>query len=395
MNLRTLTLTVAILAAACGAIWFLQRPAAPVVTDARVGQAVLAADLATRAAQIHIGDSGKNVTLLRQADGIWRVATYHDLPADFSKLGQLIGDLTDAKIQRLVTSRPERLARLEFKDTTVALLDGDAKELWSVTLGKNADGGGRFLRYGKEEKGYQAGPNIALEAESKNWADPTLLNLKQDEIAAVELGFPDGTTLAAKRAKKEEPWTATNAPTGKRLKPDRITSALSNLVALRFSDTAAPDDAGVAVAQAHSRTLKLTTFSGETYTVVLGRKPEEKKPKPVSPNGAPATVAGVADPGNNVALSTIPAPGSPRPATVPPKPAEPEFETIPAGPVYAFIGSSYDKAAINDLMKRRAFQIGEWTFNGLPTNSAELWEDLPPSPPEPKPASTTLAPKTP
>jgi len=31
-------------------------------------------------------------------------------------------------------------------------------------------------------------------------------------------------------------------------------------------------------------------------------------------------------------------------------------------------------------MKRRAFQIGEWTFNGLPANAADLWEDLPPPP---------------
>jgi len=380
MNLRTLTLTIAILAAACGAIWFLQRPAAPVVTDARIGNPVLASDTVTKAAQIKIADQGKTVTLVRQSDGSWHVATYYDLPADFTKLGQLISDLTDAKITRFVTARPDRLARLEFKDTTLTLLESDAKELWTVTLGKNADGGGRFIRFGKEEKGYQFNPSFSFESDSKNWADTTLLALKQDEIACVDLSFADSTIVSAKRAKKEDSWTSASAPAGKRLKPDQITSALGNLVSIRFSDTTAPDDASVAIAKAHSRTVKLTTFAGEAFTITLGRKPEEKKLKPSSPT---SPVAGVADPGSSAPTTATPAPA---------KPPEPEFETVPAGPVYAFISSSNEKAPINDLMKRRAFQIGEWTFNGLPANAADLWEDLPPpstSEPkkvEPKPA---------
>jgi len=373
MNLRKLALTVALLAAACGAIWFLQRPSAPVVTDARIGNPVLAADTATKAALIKIADQGKTVTLARQNDGSWHVATYFDLPADFTKLGQLIGNLTDAKITRFVTARPDRLARLEFKDTTLTLLDGDTKELWTVTLGKNADGGGRFIRYGKEEKGYQFNPSFALEAESKNWTDTTLLALKPDEIASVELGFTDDTKITAKRAKKEDPWTSANAPAGKRLKPDRITSALGNLVSLRFSDTTAPDDAAVAIAKAHSRTLKLTAFTGETFTVTLARKPEEKKLKPDAPAPKPQDNAASASPQAKPQDESHRSPegeGGPKP----------EFETIPAGPVYAFITSSNEKAPINDLMKRRAFQIGEWTFNGLPANAADLWEDLPPPP---------------
>ena len=378
MNLRTLTLSVAVLAAACLAIWFLQRPSAPLVNDTRVGQSVLAADLATRAAQIRITDSDKNVTLARQSTGTWRVTTYHDLPADFTKLSQLISDLSDAKIQRFVTARPERLARLEFKDTTITLLDADAKEIWTATLGKSADGGGRFLRYGKEEKGYQFAPNFSLESESKNWVDTALLNLKQDDIAAVEIGFTDGTTVAAKRAKKEDPWTSANAPAGNRLKPDRIASVLGNLVSLRFSDTSATDDPAVAIARAHSRTLKLTTFAGDTYTVTLGRKPEEKKPKQAVADTKPHDNSAPASPEAKPQDESRRSPegeGGPKP----------EFETIPAGPVYAFIKSSNEKTSINDVMKRRAFQIGEWTFNALPAQAPDLWEDLPPLPaPEPK-----------
>lgn len=53
---------------------------------------------------------------------------------------------------------------------------------------------------------------------------------------------------------------------------------------------------------------------------------------------------------------------------------EPEFETIPAGPVYAFVTHSDDSAPVNALMQKRAFQVYEYTFTGLPQTPDELFE---------------------
>lgn len=406
MNLRNLTLTVAALVAACGVAWYLQRPATPASADPRVGQPVLAGDTATAAARLTLSDQGKTVELARGADGAWTVPSYHDFPADFAKLSRLITDLSDAKVQRLVTSRADRLARLEFKDTSLRLAAADGRELWHVTLGKTAEGGGRFLRFGTEEKGYQAALNVWLDAEPKNWADATLLNLKPDDVAAIELGFADGATVAATRAKKEDPWTAPAAPAGKRIKVSTLTTVLSNLGSLRFSDTTAPDDEKAVAARPHGRTVKLTTFDGKSYTVTLARVPEVKKPKaptaaPIASSGEPssgqAAPAPAPAPADTTAAPVTPAggPSSSEAAAAPTAtPPAPEFETIPAGPVFVSIAVSDEKATVNALMQKRAFQIGEWTYTSLPAAAADLWEDAPVAAPAPAeapavPAGTT------
>lgn len=360
MNLRTLVLSISALLVLCAVAWFARRPADSVTADPRVGQPLLAPDLATQAAGLRLTDTGKTITLTRQANGTWIVPSYHDFPADFAKLSKLVGDLTEAKYQRLVTARADRLGRLEFKDTTLALTDAAGKELWQITLGKNAEGGGRFVRYGTEGKGYLANLSAWLDPEPKNWADATLLALKADDIARVEIGFPDPAAAAviATREKKESPWTAAAAPAGQRLKADRITSLLGNLVALRFTDTTPLDDEKAAAARQHARTVKLTTFDQKTYTLVFARTPEEKKLKPKAPAAA------------------TPAPATPD-TTTENKPTEPEYETIPAGPVFVSITSSDEKARVNELMKKRAFQIGEWIYTGLPATAADLWEPAP------------------
>lgn len=364
MNLRTLSFSVAALVVLSAVAWFVRRPAPPATSDPRTGQPVLAADLATQAARVKLTDQGKSVELARQTDGSWTVVSYHDFPADFAKLTRLIGDLTGAKVSRLVTARADRLARLDFKDTTLALHDAAGKELWQVTLGKNADGGGRYLRYGTEEKGYLANLSLWLDPEPRNWADTTLLALKTDDITRIEVGFSDAAQapVIVSRTRKEDAWAPappTTAPEGKRLKAASISSLLSNFAGLRFSDTTAPDDAQAVTARAHARTLKLTTFDQKTYTVTLGRKPEEKRPKPAAPPAAPETTASGETSGEET------------------KPPGPEFETIPAGPVFVSITSSDETARLNALMQKRAFQIGEWVYTALPATPADLWEDAP------------------
>src|SRR4051794_36058059 len=144
MKLRTLLITVAVLAVLAIGVFVARRPGPPPTSDPRLNQPLVDRATVEKAAKLTISDQGKTVTLARQGD-TWRDVSYYDLPADFSKLSGFIGNLTDAKLDRLVTSRPDRIARLEFKDTKIELLDAADKPLWSVMLGKNPEiGGGRF-----------------------------------------------------------------------------------------------------------------------------------------------------------------------------------------------------------------------------------------------------------
>ena len=429
MKIRTLVISVVILALLSAIAFLVQRPSAPANRDARVGQSVFDAKLLEKTARIRLADQGKTVLLAKQADGKWIDASYFDLPADLSKLSRFIDDLAGAKVQRLVSRNPETLARLEYKDTSIALLDAADRDLWRLTLGKNAEGGGRFVKFGNEPAAYQASLSLFLDSEAKNWADSLLVDLKPDDIAQVEVGFAEGEPVTATRAKKEEAWTAAKAPAGQRVKGDRITSLLSSFTNLRFQDTSDLSDANVEAARQHSRTLKLTTFDHKTIAIQLGRKPEERKPaaasqpaapKPAGEGGTPEASAQKPEAGTSSVApkpegesgktegSNQPGTQNPEPRTQNPepaaapaaapaatpaaKPAEPTVETIPAGPVYAFITSSDSAAPINILMKKRAFQIYDWNFTSLPQKPDELFEPVPPPPAESKPATKPSTP---
>lgn len=376
MKLKTLVVSVLVLAALSVAVFFARRPAPPPSADPRLNQPLVARDLLEKAAGLRLADAGKTVELARNADGSWKVVSYHDFPADFTKLSGFVGNLGEAKLQRLVTSSPDRIARLEFKDTKIELLDGAGKALFAVTLGKNADAGGRYVRFGDENKAFLANLNAWLDADAKNWANAELLNLKADDIAKIEIPFPEGGSVTVSRAKKEDPWTAENPPANQKLKADKIGQILNSVGNLRFTETTALDDANAKAAVANQRLFKLETFDKKVVKVGLGRKPEEKKLK------APAAAAdGKSGP---AALGSVTDLAKKDDAKKDDKPLAPEFETIPAGPVFASVAHGDAAAPVNALMAKRAFQIAEYSFTSLPQKADELFEPAPPpAPPAP------------
>jgi hypothetical protein len=389
MKLKTLVVSIVILAVLSAAAYWGNRPSAPAVTDSRIGKTLVDSSAIEKAAKLRLSDQGKTVVLARQADGSWRDESYYDMPVDFSKLSTFVSDLSAAKIQRLVTTSPERLARLEFKDTKIELLDSADHPLFTLFLGKNADTGGRFVRYEEEHKAYLASLNAWLDSDPKNWADAQLLNVKADDVAKVEVPFDQAPAVTVSRPKKDGAWTAASTPAGQQVKADKVSSLLTSLGTIRFSDTTDSGDAQAAIAKQHLRVFRLTTFDGRTFTIALGRKPEEKKLKPVEkkpePAAAPApAAAGVQPPADAKSAADA------KPA-VPEKPAEPEYDTVPAGPVYTWITSSDARAGVNALMQKRSFQVDDYTFTGLPQKPDELFEQAPPPQPTPAKAPAAMA----
>jgi uncharacterized protein YneF (UPF0154 family) len=399
MKLKTLVVTVLVLAALSLGVYIARRPEAPKSTDPRLGQPLVERALIEKAQKLRISDSGKTVEVVRQSDGTWRVPSYHDLPADFTKLSGFVSNLTDAKLQRLVTTSADRIARLEFKDTKIELLDAADKPLATFVLGKNAEvGGGRYVRLGDEQKAYLTNLSAWLDPEAKNWANAELINIKPEDIAKVEVPFAEGGPITFSRAKKDDPWTADKTPEGQKVKADKVSSVLSSIGNVRFSDTTAPDDPNVAPAKANLRTFKITTFDNKTVTVAMGRKPEEKKLKPVAATAdgksGPAALGSVADLAKKAEKKEGEAAAGEEKKED--KPLAPEFETIPAGPVYVFITHSDASAPVNAAMQKRAYQVSEYTFTGLPQKPEEFFEPAPAAAPTPPaaPAASTPGEKT-
>jgi hypothetical protein len=388
MKLKTLLVSVIVLAALSAGAFLLRRPPPPPAADPRIGQPLAEAGAVEKAAKLRLSDAGKTVLLTRQSDGSWRVPSYFDFPADFAKLSGFVGGLTDTKLQRLVTSNAERLARLEFKDTKIELLDTEDKPLLTLVLGKSSEAGGRFIRFGDEPKAYQANFSAWLDVEAKNWASTELLSLKADDIAKIEVPFAEGAVTFT-RAKKDDAWTADKTPTGQRVKTDRLATVLSSIGTLRFTETTEKSDASAVAAEANQRLFKLETFDKKVIKVGLGRKPEEKKLKPpvASADGksGPTALGKAADLAKQEGAT-----GEKKADNA--KPLAPEFETIPAGPVFVVVSHGDGAAApVNALMAKRAFQMADYTFTGLPQKADELFEPAPAEakPVAPAPSSTT------
>jgi hypothetical protein len=358
MKLRNLVITVVLLGLLSAVAYVRNRPAPAPVDDPRVGKALLDPETASKAEGLLVSDQGKSVELARDAGGAWRVRSYYDMPADFDKVARFVQDLNESKVERFVTGNPERLSRLEFKDSRIALRGPGGKDLWSITLGKTPEtGGGRFVRFGDEPKGFLAGLHAWLDTDPKAWADTRLVAVKAEDVARVEIPLEGGARVEATRSKKDGPWSA-KAPAGQKLVAEKVNALLSTLTALRFSDTSELSDPQAAEASAFMRTFKLTTFSGTSIDVSLGRKPEVKRLK-----------APTADAKDSIAPPAKDAAAKPEV-----KPITPEFETIPAGPAFAVVASSDPNAQVNALMKLRSFKVDDYTLTGLPEKADEFFE---------------------
>jgi hypothetical protein len=375
MKIKTLIVIIGILAVLSLVAFFARRPKAVPLTDPRVGEAVVPTAQIEKIGRVRITDQGKTVDLKREADGSWRVANYHDLPADFSKLSQFVSSLSEAKLTRFISARPEIISRLQFKDTTIELLDIADKEIATLNLGKTPDSGGRYLCFGSEPRAYLATMQAWLDPEPKSWADTKLLSLKPDEIATLKISTTGDNHVTFSRTKVTESWATQKAPEGKNVNAGKVSSLIGSLSQLRFTDTNEPADEKALAAKQNARTFTLTTFDGKTYTVSFGRKPEEKKLKTPAAQSAPDFTKN----------SPVNPDGTVKPIK-PAKPDLPEFETIPAGPVFVFVTASDEKSPVNALMRKRAFQVAEYIFTDLPQTVDELFEAVPP---------TTAAPTTP
>jgi len=367
MKLKTLLIVVGLLAVASLAVYFVNRPTAPTPADPRVGQPLLATDVLAQATRFTLSENGNTVELTKAGEGAWRVASYHDLPADFGKLSRFVNDLTEARIDSFVTSNPTRLDRLEFDDTRIALANGDAT-LWSVTLGKHADGGGRFIRFGDEQKAFRTRLSAWLDTTSRNWADAALVDLKPEQVARIEVELPDADPIIATRENAEGRFAIENAPEDRQLRASSVNSLLTTLTGIRFNDTSSAGADEVAAAREHQRKVTLTTFDGQTLTIALGRKPEQTIVKPAeatSETGGPASVIGTA--------TEAPKSDEAGPAAI----VEGKTETIPAGPVYAFISGPAPLAKLADAPENLAFKVSDYIFTSLPKTRDEWLEPKP------------------
>lgn len=369
MKVKQLLLAVTVLGVAAAATWFLKRGGDDITADPREGKTILDTGTIEKATGILVHTPTGDIDLAKGegAGGKWIVKSYHDLPADFGKISTLVEDLRKATVTRFASAQAERIGKMGFDGTRLELRDKEGKTLRAFQLGKNVESGGRFVKFDDEPKAYVASVSAYLDAIAKNWADSALVVAKPEDVLGVDLTFADGGAMQLKRVNSAALWTGEELAPGERFKDSEVSSVVSKLASLRYSETSDLDADDVKVARENARSFKITLATGKSYDIALGRKPAPPAPPPPpeKPEGEKT--------GDDAA-----------------KPAEPPPPAPEPGPVYAFIQSSDANEPINELMKRRAFQINEWTFTSLPANRAAIVEAAPP--PEPASGASSVPP---
>lgn len=358
MNLRPLLLSVAVLVPLAAAVWWFQRPQpAASAADPRVGQRLADPAALADAARVRINSGEKSIELTRAEGGRWVVAGEPALPADATRLTRLSSDLVAAKVERFVTANKERLGTLDFGSAGVAFLDADGKPVLELDLGKTADGGGRFVRFGAGERAYLARLNVYLDAEPSSWRDTALVSdLKPEDVASVSIGFPDTpASVVVSRTAPDSAWTSPAVPAGHQVKSSSVSGQLTTLTGLRYTGVTPVDDPAVVAARPHARELALTAFDGRSVKLVFARAPE-----PPAPPAPAAAEEGATPP--------APPPAAPR-------------------PVYVEVHDSRPDSALAAAAKTHAFSVGDWIYTGLPASASDLFEPVP----APAPAVTTPA----
>lgn len=352
MKIKNLTILVLVLAVLTVITWFFKRPSPPPGLDPRTGATLIDQETLVSAKRISLKDNGGEVTLVSDGEsGEWRVADYYDFPADFSKLSNLAGDLQEAVILRLVTRNPDRMERLDFGASAITIDTGGALPAFNLEIGKTAEGGGRFVRYEGEEKAYLTDLGLYLDATPKNWVQARLIDFGADDVARVEIGF-DGeeSPLVLNRDEAGVDWQIASDHEAGGAKTRELDSLINRLSSLRFTETDESMSEEAIAARENSRLLAVELYDGTRYAIEIGRRPAPPSP-PVE--------AGVEE----------------EPAAEPPPTPQP-------GPVYVFITSNRDDAAVNDLMSRRSFQVSDYTFTSLPADPSTLIEPVPEPEPE-------------
>lgn len=271
MRHRTLLLTTLALGAVAAALLWLEPAAEPAAPEEKpLVPAGLLADL--RAVEIAAG--GKTARVERSADG-WVVPARFGLRADAeNRLRPLLQSLRNAKSLGILTSDPRRIERLGLAGQWVRLEGADGKS-WKVELGRMTDdGAGVAARPEGETAVLRTTFAGYLEGDPANWIDPMLLAANADEVTALALAFPDGSSVSLTRDKAGDPLKGADAPTAA-----AAGELLMSLANLRAGDAVAKDDAAAKAALAKPVVASLTLPGGAKATITMGRA--------ASANGAP------------------------------------------------------------------------------------------------------------
>ncbi len=278
----------------------------------RARGATLLADFpATEVAKIQVNSGDKSSTLVRK-DGKWTVAERENYPANTTTINDFLRTLAEVKVTDGIEAEPSFAPRFGMdpaatdekeRGTDIVLSNDAGTELARLTLGKNLEaagdpmagmmgGGGasgRFVRNHADESGVYKVSEVfpTLTAEPQRWLDEAFLKIEKIKAITVSpAAKPTEVAWKVTRADEVAEFTLEGSKAGEAL-DSNATSPLKSLFSYaRFDDVVSKDGIDKIAKPLETKTVKIETLEGFTYTLSV-TPTEAEKPKENDPEAAP------------------------------------------------------------------------------------------------------------
>tara|TARA_B100000900_G_C20594862_1_gene722980 strand:+ start:936 stop:2051 length:1116 start_codon:yes stop_codon:yes gene_type:complete len=366
MNIRHLYISAGVLAVLAIITSVLTRTSSAPLLDERVGSNVVDPANLRDTAKIVVETDGEKITLVNDEEKkAWVLEEKHNLPTSYSRISQLARNVSEAKLQRLVSENPDRIATLGFEGgDRIQFIDKLDNDIVAFGLGKETENGRQFLRFYGEEKAFLVNTTFYIDSNLDSWLEKKLVSFEANDVTAITTTLQNGDKLSATRDNADSEWaTDDSLPEKKILNQSSIGQIASKFAGLSFTATADKDGPNVVAARENSHQFGFQLNNGKSYQFRIGRQPEVKIEKEVEKedeNGEKTT--------------------------------EMEEEVVtPEGPVYFFISSSDAGDPVNEYMRRSAFEVSSYQFTSLPESLDDLISDAP-EPVEEPPAPLLVPP---
>ena len=102
---------------------------------------------------------------------LWVLEERFDLPTSYDRISELAQNVSEAKIQRLVSENPDRIATLGFETgERIRFVDKLGMTLSRFSLAKT-ENGRQFMRYEGEEKAFLVDTTFFINSSLDSWLE--------------------------------------------------------------------------------------------------------------------------------------------------------------------------------------------------------------------------------
>ncbi len=249
---RFVVLLVLALLVVAGAVWLSQQR--ELRRDDGAGTRVLP-DLAKAlndVSEVRLVKAGEqSAVTLKRADANWLVAERAGYPADRSKVGKLLIDLSELKVVEQKTANPANYAVLGVEDLKAPGATGVRVDLAGLPqpagliVGKSAGSRSSYARLAQSEQSLAIAPALTLDTEPRNWLDRALLDIPAARVQEVRITDESARSYVVRRESHEQTdFTVSGLPKGRKLiGPTAANPVATALAGFTFDDvrsTASP-----------------------------------------------------------------------------------------------------------------------------------------------------------